>query len=66
MARTLFPDILSAFKLDIKTEIKKLHRLFFVDTIKISETIYKYLLLLFIRCVKNRFFYITIEGQSYP
>ena len=40
--RTLFPDILSAYKIDIKNEIKKLHRLLFVDTIKISETLYKY------------------------
>ena len=42
MMRTLFPDILSAYKIDIKNEIKKLHRLLFVDTIKISETLYKY------------------------
>ena len=40
MARTLFPDILSAYKLDIKNEINKLHQLFFIDTFKISETIY--------------------------
>ena len=42
MARTLFPDILSAYKLDIKNEIKKLHQLLFIDTIKISETLYEY------------------------
>lgn len=42
MARTLFPDILSAYKLDIKTEIKKLHQLFFAKQIDISETIYEY------------------------
>ena len=40
MTRTLFPDILSAYKLDIKTEIKKLHRLFFVKQIEISKTLY--------------------------
>lgn len=39
MARTLFPDILSAYKLDIKNEIKKLNQLLFIDTIKISETL---------------------------
>lgn len=42
MTRTLFPDILSAYKLDIKTEIKKLHRLFFVNQIGISETLHDY------------------------
>lgn len=35
MARTLFPDILSVYKLDVKTEIKKLHQLFFVKQIEI-------------------------------
>lgn len=42
MARTLFPDILSAYKIDIKNEIKKLHRLFFAKQIDVSETIYEY------------------------
>lgn len=40
MARTLFPDIISAYKLDIKNEIKKLHQLFFVEKIEISKNIY--------------------------
>ena len=35
MTRTLFPDILSAYTVDIKNEIKKLHQVFFVNQFEI-------------------------------
>lgn len=37
MAHMLFPDILASIKVDIRDEIKKIHKFFFSDTIQIKE-----------------------------
>lgn len=49
MARTLFPDILAAYTVDIKNEIRKIYRIFFVEEYDVgtyyspySSSIYKF------------------------